>query len=113
MALAREEYDITRSRAAHGRSDGTGTIGDDQQVLATPSADRLGSGRDGVEDGYAVLSARILVGDDDEATALAGDPAHRTTLAGITLAGGADDRDEPGGRVGRVGRPQLIEHLGQ
>ena len=66
----------------------------DQQVVVAPLADGLRATRDLVQDGVAVLAARILVGDHDDPGALAGDPAHRRPLGGVAFAGRAEDRDQ-------------------
>ena len=75
--------------------DGLGPIGDEEEVLAAPPAGRLGTRGDGLEDGHAVLAAGVLVGEDDEAAALAGDAAHLRPLGRVALAGRAEDGDEP------------------
>ena len=77
------------------RLDGRPAVGDEQQVVAAALAGGLGAARDLVEDRVAVLAARVLVGDDDEPAALAGDPAHQRPLGRVALAGRPEDRDQP------------------
>ena len=54
----------------------------------------LGPGDDLVEDGLPVLAARVLVRDDHEAAALAGDPAHQRALGRVALARRPEDGDQ-------------------
>ena len=95
VALAGEQDDVAGAGALERRLDGRAPVGDDQQVVVAALAGRLRAARDLVEDRVAVLAARVLVGDDDEAGALAGDPAHQRALGRVALPGRAEDRDQP------------------
>ena len=108
VALAGEQDDVARAGRLERGLDRLAAVGDELEVLAATLAGRLGTARDGVEDRLAVLAARVLVGDDDQAGALAGDAAHQRALGRVPLAGRAEDDDEPAAARGR-GRRQQVE----
>ena len=81
-------------------------IGDEVQRGAASGPRGLGRRRDLLEDGHAILAARILVGDDDHVGQPRRDPAHGSALLPIALPRRPEDRPQPSG--GR--RPQLAEH---
>ncbi len=65
--------------------------------------------RDRLVDGVPVLAPRILVGDDHQPAALAGDPAHLGPLGRVALAGRAEDRDQAAAPRGRTAARD-VEH---
>ena len=109
MALAGEQHDVAGPGALEGRLDRRAPVGDEQQVVVAPPAGRLRAARDRVEDRLAVLAARILVGDDDEPAALAGDPAHQRALGRVALPGRAEDRDHARRRAAAASGAEQVE----
>ena len=109
MALAGEQDDVAGPGPLERGRDGRPAVGDQQQVVVAALAGRFGAARDRLEDRVAVLAARVLVGHDHEAGPLARDPAHQRALGGVTLAGRAEDRDEPAA-TGRRDRREQVEH---
>ncbi len=97
--LPGEQHRVARSGSAHRLGDGLGSIGDEQQVLAASLPGRLGTPPDALEDGLAVLASGVLVGDDHQPAALARDTAHGLALAGVAVAGRAEDGDEADRRL--------------
>ena len=95
MALAGQEDDVTGARSLEGRPDRGRAIGDEQQVLVATAAGGLRPLRDLLEDRDGVLAARILVGRDHEAAALAGHASLDGPLRDVALAGRPEDRHEP------------------
>ena len=91
------------SRIAAGRSaiDGAGP-----RPRRPPAASRPGA--IAVEDRLAVLAPGVLVGDDDQPAAFAGDAAHQRTLGRVALPGRPEDGDQaPTPRGGE--RRELVE----
>lgn len=97
--------------------------GDQQRIAGlqrrNPGPDRLGavtdipgtfrSSQDGGADGFRLLAARIVVGDDDMIGILDRDRPHQRPLAGVAIAAGAEDDDELASGVG----PQRLQRLRQ
>ena len=72
----------------------------------------IASGRAGEDrraDRRRILRARIVVGDDDDVGMLGRGLAHQRPLAGVAVAAGAEDDDEPA----RGHRPERREHARQ
>ena len=111
VALARQQHDVAGPGRLERGGDRGAPVGDELQVLAAPLAGGLGAARDLVEDRLAVLAARVLVGDDDEAGALPGDAAHLRPLRRVALAGRAEHRDEPAATCRRGRREQVEDGL--
>ena len=69
------------------------------RLAAVADLDRVGrGGEDRLADRGRVLGARIVVGDDDHVGVVGGGLAHQRPLAGIAVAAGAEDDDQPAAR---------------
>ncbi len=111
MALPGEQHDVAGAGTLDGRFDGFATVGDHEEVVTAALAGRLGATRDLVEDGLAVLAARVLVGDDHDPGTLAGDPAHQRALGRVALPGRAEDGDQSPAARGGQRREQVQDGL--
>ena len=69
-------------------------VGDEQQIVAPAPADGLRAAGDLVEDRLTVLSPRVFVRGDHQASLLGGDPAHHRPLPDVPLPRRAEHRDD-------------------
>ena len=103
MALAGEQHGVTGVRALEGGSDRSAAIGDEEQAAIALRPGCLGSGGDGLQDGVAILASRILVGHDDQAASLGGDPSHQRSLGDVALTRRPEHRDDASTRAAATG----------
>jgi hypothetical protein len=95
VALPRQQHDVAGSGRVESRCDRLAAVRDEQQVVFPPPAGSLGAACDVVEDGAAVLTARVFVGHHDEASTLTGDASHLRAFGRVPFAGRPEDRDDP------------------
>ena len=92
MTLAQEEDDVSRGGDGEGPFDGTGPVGNEEEV-ETP---RLGpaTGGDFLAEGHRILASGIFVGDYDHIAVACCDSPLEGALGRVALAGRTEDRDD-------------------
>ena len=105
VALAGEQDDVAGASGLERGLDRRASIGDELEVVAALAAGGLRAAGDLVEDGLAVLAARILVGDDHQPGTLAGDATHHGALGRVALPGRPEHDDEPAAARGGARAP--------
>lgn len=94
VAFAEEEHDVAGGGAFASGADGGWAVGDGEVVGSEAFAGAFDAAGDFGDDGVAVFSARVFVGEDDEVAGVGGDLALEGAFFVVAFAAAAEDGDE-------------------